>query len=432
MKRKLLAMTLVGITATTMIMSGCGGNSDTKEEGGNEGSKKEEAAGEKDSGKEMTYWSMWNSTEGQAKVIQEAAEAYEKETGIHINIEWKGRDIKTLIGPALDAGEDVDFFDTDYMMLTQQNGKYLADLTDMAAAADYEKHIMPILLDNVKEWSDGALKAMPYQPYTTGVWYDKAMFEKAGVKETPETFDELLEVCEQLKKSGVNPMTCNSDGVTLLYGYQLARYVGQDKVLETLDNADWANVPEAKKAADDIRTLFDKGYMSEYAPANYPEGQNEIGFGESCMILNASWIPNEINQNTGATVDWGFFPWPSVEGGVDGPEASMVGSQGFGIVEKSEYKQEAFDFLLTVVTGDYDSKMAEAVVSIPSDVENTKWPESVSDAEPYFKEMTKTYQWAVGLENNPTYKEILYDNLIKLTKLELDGQSFVDTMTAAK
>ena len=88
MKRKLLAMTLVGITATTMIMSGCGGNSDTKEEGGNEGSKKEEAAGEKDSGKEMTYWSMWNSTEGQAKVIQEAAEAYEKETGIHINIEW--------------------------------------------------------------------------------------------------------------------------------------------------------------------------------------------------------------------------------------------------------------------------------------------------------------------------------------------------------
>ena len=79
-------------------------------------------------------------------------------------------------------------------------------------------------------------------------------------------------------------------------------------MLETLDNADWANVPEAKKAADDIHTLFEKGYMSEYAPANYPEGQNEIGFGESCMILNASWIPNEINQNTGATVDWGFFP----------------------------------------------------------------------------------------------------------------------------
>ena len=380
--------------------------------------------------KELTYWSMWNSTEGQAKVIQEAADAYEQETGVHINIEWKGRDIKTLIGPALDAGEDVDIFDTDYMMLTQQNDKYLADLTEMAAAADYEKHVMPILLENAKEWSNGKLKVMPYQPYTTGIWYDKAMFENAGVTETPETFDELLAVCEQLKASGVNPMTCNSDGVTLLYGYQLARYVGQDKVIEILDNADWANVPEAKKAADDIHTLFEKGYMSEYAPANYPEGQNEIGFGESCMILNASWIPNEINQNTGATVDWGFFPWPSVEGGVDG--ASMVGAQGFGIVDKSDAKQEAFDFILSVVTGENDLKMAEAVSSIPADTENTEWPEAVKGAEPYFKNMTKTYEWAVGLENNATYKEILQDNLIKLTKLELDGQGFIDAMAASK
>ena len=349
-----------------------------------------------------------------------------------INIEWKGRDIKTLIGPALDAGEDVDIFDTDYMMLTQQNDKYLADLTEMAAAADYEKHVMPILLENAKEWSNGKLKVMPYQPYTTGIWYDKAMFENAGVTETPETFDELLAVCEQLKASGVNPMTCNSDGVTLLYGYQLARYVGQDKVIEILDNADWANVPEAKKAADDIHTLFEKGYMSEYAPANYPEGQNEIGFGESCMILNASWIPNEINQNTGATVDWGFFPWPSVEGGVDGAEASMVGAQGFGIVDKSDAKQEAFDFILSVVTGENDLKMAEAVSSIPADTENTEWPEAVKGAEPYFKNMTKTYEWAVGLENNATYKEILQDNLIKLTKLELDGQGFIDAMAASK
>lgn len=83
---------------------------------------------------------------------------------------------------------------------------------------------------------------------------------------------------------------------------------------------------------------------------------------------------------------------PTVEGGVDGAEASMVGSQGFGIVDKSENKQEAFDFILTVVTGDYDSKMAEAVSSIPSDVENTTWPANVSGAEPYFKQMTKTYQ----------------------------------------
>ena len=193
MKKRFLSAVLAGVTATAMLMAGCGSSeapaaaetekaseavqteaaeSDAAAAGTEE--KADVAGGEV---KELTYWSMWNSTEGQAKVIQEAADAYEQETGVHINIEWKGRDIKTLIGPALDAGEDVDIFDTDYMMLTQQNDKYLADLTEMAAAADYEKHVMPILLENAKEWSNGKLKVMPYQPYTTGIWYDKAMFE---------------------------------------------------------------------------------------------------------------------------------------------------------------------------------------------------------------------------------------------------------------
>ena len=424
MKKKLVSVLLTAAMVATMAV-GCGGGSS---DGGSDSSDSDGGG----SGKEMTYWSMWNSTEGQAKVIQEAADAYEAATGVHINIEWKGRDIKTLIGPALDAGEKVDFFDTDYMINAQQNGKYLADLTDMAAAAGYEEHALPILVENVKSWADGKLTVIPYQPYTTGVWYDKAMFENAGITETPTTWEEFLNVCEQLKASGVNAITCNSDGVSLLYGYQLARYIGQDKVLETLDNATWSEVPEAKQAADDIRSLFEKGYMSEYAPAQYPDGQNEIGFGESCMILNASWIPNEIVQNTGTEVDWGFFPWPSVEGGVDGAEAAMVGAQGFGIVDKSEYKQEAFDFIMTLATGEYDLKMAEAVSSIPADTANTQWPAAVMGAEPYFKNMTKTYQWAVGLENNATYKDTLLDCLGKLVKLEMTSQELVDTMTAAK
>ena len=48
-------------------------------------------------GTEITYWSMWNEGEPQATVIAEAAEAYEAETGVHVNIEWKGRDINTLL-----------------------------------------------------------------------------------------------------------------------------------------------------------------------------------------------------------------------------------------------------------------------------------------------------------------------------------------------
>ena len=318
------------------------------------------------------------------------------------------------------------------MLMVQQNGKYLTDLTDMAAAADYEKHVLPVLMNNVKTWGDGKMLVMPYQPYTTGVWFNKDMFDAAGITKSPETWTEFLGVCQKLKDSGVNAITCNSDGMTLLYGYQMARYVGQARLIEILDNVQWADVPEAKKAAEEIQSLFVKGYMSEYAPANYPDGQNEIGFGESAMILNASWIPNEINQNTGAQINWGFFPWPAVDGGVDGIEGSMVGSQGAGIVAKSEHKQEAFDFMMTVVTGAFDKKMADAVLSIPADVENHEWPAVVAGAEPYFKLMTKTYDWAVGLENNGQFKDFVFDNLIKLAKLEYTPDQFISAMASMK
>ena len=213
--------------------------------------------------------------------------------------EWKGRDMKTLIGTALEAGEDIDLFDDDYMRVVMNTKDYLVDLSTLEGEEEFEGHVMPVILDKAKSWGDGTLYTVPYQVYTTGVWYDKAMFEEAGVTDVPTTWDEFLDVCQKVKDAGYNPLTCNSDSVNLLYGFQLARYIGQDAVLDCFNNSNWANVPEAKKAAEDIATLVDNGYFSPNAPAQYPDGQNEIGFGESCMVLNASWIPNEILQNTG-------------------------------------------------------------------------------------------------------------------------------------
>lgn len=433
--KKILAMLLVLVMLLSMAACGSGETAETKatEAAKTDAAEATQAPAAEASNVELTYWSMWNSTEGQAKVIQEAADAYEADTGIHINIEWKGRDVKTLIQPALDAGEKVDIFDTDYALISKTFNKYVVDVTDMVEESGLSQHILPVLLETAKGYTGGALKVIPYQPYTSGVWYNKDMFEAAGIEKAPETFDELLEVCQKLKDSGVNPMTCDQgDGTALLVGYQLGRYLGQDGVNDLIDNVRWAELPEAKKAAEDIYTLFANGYMSPYAPSNYPDGQNELGYGESAMLLQASWVPNEVVQNTGAELNWGYFPWPAVEGGVDGTDAGMVGAQSFAIVEKSEHVQEAFDFIQTVVTGEFDLKMAEAVSSAPADTDNTVWPQSVSGAEPYFKVMTKSYDWAVGLQNNADYMEYIQDAVNRLCKTEIDPDTFIAELAALK
>ncbi len=81
MKKSKLLKALCGVCAVGMMLTACGGTTTESTPADASGS---QAAS---TGKTLTYWSMWNSTEGQAKVIQEAADAYEAATGIKINIE---------------------------------------------------------------------------------------------------------------------------------------------------------------------------------------------------------------------------------------------------------------------------------------------------------------------------------------------------------
>ena len=42
-------------------------------------------------GKTIVYWSMWEATEPQGKVLQEAINAYMEKTGNKVDVQFKGR-----------------------------------------------------------------------------------------------------------------------------------------------------------------------------------------------------------------------------------------------------------------------------------------------------------------------------------------------------
>ena len=170
---------------------------------------------------------------------------------------------------------------------------------------------------------------------------------------------------------------------------------------------------------------------SEISPAEFPEGQNQIGNEEAVMFLQGSWGPNEVMEDTHCDIRWGFFPWPSVNGGVDGTEGLMAGAQGFGITDRSEKKQEAFDFAYSICTGENDMKMTDAVQSVPADAENTQWPEAIAEASDYLNKMKKNYMWAAGLET-ADYKDGLQRELVKLTKLEETPEEFIENLSNMK
>ena len=72
-----------GVSAAALSLAACGGSSSSTASTASTAA----STAAPSSNVELTYWSMWNATEGQAKVLAEAAEAYEAATGIHVNME---------------------------------------------------------------------------------------------------------------------------------------------------------------------------------------------------------------------------------------------------------------------------------------------------------------------------------------------------------
>ena len=87
----------------------------------------------------LVYWSMWEATEPQGQVIQEAVDAYTEQTGVKVDLQFKGRTgNREALQPALDGGTQIDIFDEDIDRVNGMYGKYLLDLEDLAKENDYE------------------------------------------------------------------------------------------------------------------------------------------------------------------------------------------------------------------------------------------------------------------------------------------------------
>ena len=82
--------------------------------------------------------------------------------------------------------------------------------------------------------SDGSNYLMTWQGNVEYFWYHKDMFEKAGITETPQTLEDLLDVCKKLKDAGMTPISAGNYDMIMRYpAFKAFRLEGNDFI----DNA---------------------------------------------------------------------------------------------------------------------------------------------------------------------------------------------------
>lgn len=411
--KKIIAMLLVLSLALCLVA--CGGGTS---EGGN--------------AKTVVYWAMWESTEPQGQAIAAAVEKFTEETGIKVDLQFKGRTgIREGLQPALDAGQVIDVFDEDIDRVNTTFAPYLLDLEELAAKYDYEKTAISGLIGACREVGGGKLMSIPYQPNVFNFFYNAAIFEEVGVSE-PKTWDELLDVCAKIKAAGYTPITCDDAYITCMIGYHLGRLVGEDGVRDIVTNGKWDDPAVAQFAAD-YAELAANGYFSANIESNvWPNGQNvELAGGQAAMYLNGSWLPNEVKGITGEDFKWGCFSYPTVANGTVGLEAANYGAQVYAINAKTEVADEAFQLINYLTKGEADQNLSTLSVGIPADTTNTEWPALMAGVKPVMEATTTRWSWAVGVESNNDITPAIKENVLKLCGGSITADEFVANMQAA-
>ena len=384
-------------------------------------------------GGSLVYWSMWESTEPQGQVIKEAVDKFSADTGIKVDVQFKGRTgIREGLQPALDAGTNIDLFDEDIDRVNKTWGAYIMDLEELAKKADYEKTASASLIAACREVGGGTLKSIPYQPNVFAFFNNQSIFEEAGVTEAPKTWAELDAACQKIKDAGYTPITCDDAYILCMFGYHMRRINGYEKTSDIVKNNKWDD-PSVLATAKAYEDFAKKGYFSEGIGSNvWPAGQNqELAMGTAAMYLNGSWLPNEVKDMAGDDFKWGCFSYPAVENGTDGTEAANFGAQVLAINKNSANAEAAFQLITYITKGEFDKKLSVESVGIPSDSTNTEWPAQIACVQPVLESLTTRYPWAAGAEDNVDMTPIIKENMMKLCGGSITADEFVANLQAA-
>lgn len=432
MKKILLSLVLV----LGLLLVSCGGDSESSEIKSTGSTTESKSTSKTTPQVELVYWSMWNSTEPQGATIKAAIDDFMKlNPEVKVQINWAGREIRKTLQPALDNGQRIDIWDEDLERVVRTWGKYALNLDSYVNATYestggqiYKDAVMGNMIDMGASFSDdGSAYAIPYQPFLFGFMYNKDHFKAAGITKTPDTWDEFLEVCEKLKAAGFVPLTTDDAYVDTLIGHHLARYKGSDWVVDLVMDSTgklWDD-PVVLETAKAYENLAKKGYFSATVGANrWPAGQQDLAVGDVSMYLNGTWLVNEVMGTTGPDFPWGTFAYPTVEGGVDGHNAANFGTQAFQVNKNTKYPDEAFQLLIHLTTGKWDTEIAQKSYGVP--VSGTAvWPKQLEDAKSLFNQLDTRYPWAAGIQTNTDKAPVISDAFTKLISGNITAEQFV-------
>lgn len=296
---------------------------------------------------ELNFWDLRTEGAG-AKMIDTLIENFQKENP-NITVKrtaFKVADLRNTIKPAINSGEGPDVFSYD------AGAGYLGVLAKARLALDLSEYREQYNWDDrFHDWAlektvyDGKLYGIANELEMLGVYYNKEMFEEAGI-EIPQTYDEFLDVCQVFKDKGITPVIMDDKEQWPGFHYEsiwLNSFVGADKVKQAVNGEIPWTSEGFGEALDELYRLFAEGYASAKPLSLAYEDANKAFYaGEGAMRITGTWQVAAYVQNMEENV--GFFYLPPASEDVDDCPPGGLG-EAVVVNAKTAHKEAAVKFV---------------------------------------------------------------------------------------
>jgi len=272
----------------------------------------------------------------------------------------------TSLKTKLAAGECPDIILTQPMYAGSNSCYALAEAGYLASLNDLD------YLANMPDLSavtyDGNVVTATTGVSILGTYYNKDLFEAAGITEVPTDWDTFLADCKALKDSGVQPIVMgDKDQYVLQFGlYQIA---ANEIYSQNAEYDDQLRTGETKFTDEDTwdkvltmyKQLYDEGYIDASQSLGYGASQSIQDFidGKAAMTFDGSFNAAALTaEGAAGSFERGYFPIPAASG--DQYTATCLAA-GYSIYADSEYIdqcKEIFDYWMNGESDIWDAQLA--------------------------------------------------------------------------
>lgn len=285
------------------------------------------------------------------KTLHSIVEDYQKEhPNVKIEFDTMNTDqqkLKLKTQAAAKEVPDITIVNPAAQMKPFVDANLLAPLNDMLDQNGLKDTYQDGLLDNYT--FNGNVYAVPDGNNIEVVFYNKALFAKAGITEVPKTFDDLLKDVKALKAKGITPIGIGEKdswtGSFVFMNILLRTNNGPGFLADVASGKKTFDDPAFIEAVDRFQDLVAAGAFEEGATSvDANAGGNLFRTGQAAMYIIGTW---ETGANDASSVgkDVGVFQFPTVDGKGDLNQYMVAPGSAFAVSANSKHLQETKDFL---------------------------------------------------------------------------------------